>query len=234
MNFLSHYYLDRYRNNSHFFVGACTPDLVSIYNRSVRLKAHSLPQPDKVGNSPQQIAFYQGIVRHFEVDQLFHSSDFFHAETRYFSDLLREHFGADRIHRAFFVSHILLELMLDKILMEREPALVPDFYRWITDPGLQFVVSLTEWATQRPLPNYDGFYEKFITNQYLYHYTRWEEVIYVLRRILQRVGIARFEYLHSPKFLQLVQNYQEELSPRCFTAMDGFMAQLGSKTHPEP
>lgn len=228
MNFLSHYFLDRDRNNAAFFIGVCTPDLISIYNRKVRFKAHTLPKVDTVGLSPEKVAFYHGIMRHFEVDALFHSSDFFKRETEYFSQLLRKAFGSERVQRDFFVSHIFLELLLDKILMEREPKMVPEFYDWLKELGLQFVVSLTEWAAQRPLPNYDGFFERFITHQYLYHYTDWDEVIYVLRRILQRVGIERFEYLHSPKFLQLAQGYQEELTTRCFAAFEDFRGQLNS------
>jgi acyl carrier protein phosphodiesterase len=234
MNFLSHYYLDRHRENSFFCVGVCTPDLVSIFDRRVRLKAHTLPDLSEGGVTSEQLAFHEGIMRHLEVDRIFHASDFFHKETSYFSRQLRANFGSEQVSRGFFVSHILLELLLDKILMEREPHLLENFYRRLTDPGLQFVVSLTEWAVQRKLPRYGAFYENFVVKKYLYRYTNWDNIIFVLEKILERVGITRFAYLHSPQFLDLGQTYQEELSARCFSAFDSFIDQLGGKATLEP
>ena len=58
MNFLSHYYLDRERDNPWFFAGISTPDLVSVLNRQVRLKANHMPDINSGKVSAEQVEAY--------------------------------------------------------------------------------------------------------------------------------------------------------------------------------
>ncbi|MFK7922157.1 MAG: hypothetical protein AB8H47_09380 [Bacteroidia bacterium] len=229
MNFLSHFYLDRDISNPYFTVGASTPDLVSIFNRRVRLKANRMPDIKSGAVSPEQVAFYNGIHQHFEVDRIFHTSDFFHTETQLISKRLTDIFGAERISRGFFVAHILLELLLDKILLEHDPSLADTYYRHLEEVGIKQVSELTQWAVKQDLPRYEGFFSRYMDRKYLYHYADWQEVIIVLRRILMRVSIHRFEYLHSPRFLQFAHEYEAELTSHCFEAFDAFQKTLRSK-----
>ncbi|MEL6651188.1 MAG: hypothetical protein AAFQ87_10335 [Bacteroidota bacterium] len=229
MNFLSHYYLDRDVDNPYFTVGVSTPDLVSIFNRRVRLKANNMPDIKSGEVSPEQVAFYNGILQHFEADRIFHTSDFFKEETELISRRLTTIFGAERISRGFFVAHVFLEILLDKILIEHDRSLADTYYRHLNEVGVARSAELTQWAVQQQIPRYLGFFERFVDRQYLYHYADWQEVIIVLRRILMRVSIHRFEYLHSPRFLQFAQEYQQELTGRVFGVMDTFQDELRRK-----
>ncbi|MEO0468339.1 MAG: hypothetical protein AAF206_01865 [Bacteroidota bacterium] len=226
MNFVSHYFLDRETEDAAYLLGVISPDLVSIFDRSVRLKENSLPLIMENESRPEEISFYNGLLRHFEVDALFHSSDFFTSETGRIGEMIRDVFEPQQVRRSFFVAHVLLELLLDKILIQRQPTLLDNFYRILHTITPEETVRLTKWATHAELPAYGTYFEKFIKRQYLYNYADWEHVIYVLRRIMNRVGIKDLEYLHQPQFLDLMVRYEAELAERSSFAFLQFEQQL--------
>ena len=76
------------------------------------------------------------------------------------------------------------------------------------------------------MPSYDGFLARFVEKKYLYRYTDWEHVIYILKRILLGVGIRKVDYLHEPVFLERMLVYETELSSRCFHSLGQLNDQL--------
>lgn len=216
MNFISHFYLDRGQADSWFFAGVSTPDLVSVFDRNVRLKQHTLPLLMENESSPEEISFYNGVLRHFEVDRIFHSSLFFKEETRRLTELLKMQFGPGGVPRAFFVAHVAFELILDKILIQENHSLVAEFYAHLERYPLEKYVSLTEWVTRGSLPGYAQFLDRFITKKYLNRYTDLNHVIFILGRILLGVGMGEQPYMANPQFHSLLHQYEEGLRKRCF------------------
>jgi hypothetical protein len=225
MNFISHYFLDKEQDDSFFFVGISTPDLLSVFDRSIRLKENRLPLLMENEAVPAEVSFYNGVLRHFEVDALFHNSAFFHDETAHISRLVRDTFPGFGFHRLFFVSHVLFELLLDKILIDQHPDLLPEYFRHF-DQQPEYVTRLTQWVTRTEIPGYQNYYEKFVHRKHLYLYSDWKYVIYVLKRILQRVRVAKFSYLDDPRFLAVIRGYEAELTTRCPLAFSDFTQRL--------
>ncbi|MEM6801720.1 MAG: hypothetical protein AAF696_09990 [Bacteroidota bacterium] len=226
MNFLSHYYLDRDLDNSWFFLGVSTPDLVSIFNRNVRLKKNKMPLIRETENTEAEISFYNGCLRHIEVDGIFHSSEFFREETQRISKILTDAYLPEEISRAFFVAHVAFELILDKILIQETPGLVESFYGHMEKHSLDQQLQMTEWVARTKLPGYKGFLHKFISRKYLSHYTDWDHVVYVLKKILMGVGVKPIEFLHDRKFIYLMEEYEEGLAERCFLGFSQLNGQL--------
>jgi len=222
MNFIAHFYMDRHVGDSLFFVGVSTPDWVSIFNRNVRVKENHLPLIMENDATPEELSFYNGVLRHLEVDRVFHSSAFFVRETRHISELFARHLGNQQVPRSFFVAHVIFELVLDKVLIQSDPSLLPSYYRHLENYDLDYLVQLTEWITSTPLPAYDGFLKKFITKKYLYQYLYWDHLIYVLRRILERVHIYDTDYLYSPGFMRVLEEYEAGLTQRHAPALQEF------------
>lgn len=217
MNFLSHYYLDRHITNHNFVVGVCTPDLLSIFDREVRIKSKKMHHHQ--GTS--EFDFFQtGVERHFEADKIFHSSPFFQEECKYISAELQELFGTNGIKRSFFVSHILLELMLDKVLIKQDSGLVDGFYYHFKQVGYQQIVEMTEKLAERELSAYTAFLQRFIQHQYLYHYSEYEYIIFVLRRLLRRVGVPEGSYLNDTAFVGFLASYETRLETRVFSLFE--------------
>lgn len=221
MNFIAHYYLDRNITHPCFVVGTSTPDLVSIFDRNHRVKAtHIRRSMGEITGDPWRMNFRQGINRHVKADRLFHSADFFKYETLHLSRMVSERFASDTPRRTYFVGHIVFELILDKILIERDPSLVADFYRIMESEPVTRYQELTEWILDEPLPGYDQFLQRFIDRRYLLHYPNIDHLTYTLRRIMLRVGLTDTTYMQTTAFADLLHTYQAELTPRVDPIID--------------
>jgi alanyl-tRNA synthetase len=50
-----------------------------------------------------------------------------------------------------------------------------------------------------------------VENKYLYHYTENDHLIYILRRLLRRVGIEHSGFLDDPRFLELMDTFEARI-----------------------
>ncbi len=209
MNFLAHFYLDRTHPSSSFIVGAATPDLLSIYNSGLRIKAGHVDHLADDVRAQVDPQFLLGLERHFHADRVFHSSALFSQETQALSRMLEQRFPEQELPRKYFIAHILLELLLDKVLIHHDPEILADYYNHFeTQAPFHLLGKATETVAAHPLPNYDAFLTKFVENKYLYHYTENDHLIYILRRLLRRVGIEHSQFLDDPRFDQLMQDFE--------------------------
>jgi len=208
MNFLSHFYLDRQSSDSLFVSGTCTPDLMSIFSRAVRVKHQSLIIP--IGTE----TFYQGVLRHYAADKAFHTCDFFLEESHAITLFLREHFTSNQVHRTFFIGHVLVELMIDKVLIAQDETLVSDFYAHLETVTAHKLAESTQYFVDKPLLGYEAFLQRFIQNRYLFHYSKYEYIIFVLKQIVQRVGISETSFMDSQTFAHFLEEYEKELVPK--------------------
>lgn len=193
-----------------FVLGVVTPDLLSIFNPGMRIKA---AQVQHLHDEPEGASeFVRGLHRHFEVDRIFHSCARFSEETHLISNMLEEYFPEQEIHRKFFIAHILLELQLDQVLVRRYDSIVHEFYthferiRPFTEAK-----RITELVSGHTLPHYESFLEKFLHNRYLTHYREHDHIIFVLGRLLRRVNIEDTRFLAMPQFEKLMDDYHARL-----------------------
>lgn len=212
MNFVAHFFLDRDNESPHFAIGAATPDLLSIYNPELRIKQAQIPAIESMELDAAGMDLLAGIERHFEADRIFHSSPLFARETGEISRALSAQFADGEVPRKYFIAHVLLELVLDKVLIEQFPNLLDQYYRHF-EAAAPFlgVQADTGQICRRPLPNYDHFLQKFLENRYLYQYSRWDHIAYVLGRILRRVTIEERAFIEDPRFLAVVMDLESDL-----------------------
>jgi acyl carrier protein phosphodiesterase len=234
MNFLAHFFLDKDHPSAFFIVGAATPDLLSIYNSGLRIKAGQVDHLNADAQAHGEPHFLEGLARHFHADRVFHSSPLFSAETHEFSKMLGQTFSEQDVPRKYFIAHILLELLMDKVLIRHDAQLLPNYYRHFESLApFEAVRKATETVAAHPLPNYESFLQKFVENKYLYHYTENDHLIYILRRLLRRVGIEHSGFLDDPRFLELMDTFEARIE----TYYPQFFEEIRtthSKSTPEP
>lgn len=213
MNLVAHYFLDRDLVNSYFTVGAATPDLLSIYNSGVRIKGRHLQLLGDEELGQITPPFLNGLERHFFADGVFHTSPLFTSSTRRISKMLEDYFPGLEIQRKFFVGHILLELLLDKVLINRNPGILESYYGHFESlQPFRDVRRSIEIAVGKSLPNYERYMDKFLRKRFLYQYAEFDHIGWILKRILRRVRIRHTQYIDSAVFLELMRDYEKELS----------------------
>lgn len=215
MNFISHFFLDRHLVNSTFFVGTATPDLLSIFNPRFRIKWSHIRRLETEGFNKAELALYKGVYRHFIADKVFHSSPHFTEETLFLSDLLKQQLPADSVHRKPHLAHWMLELILDKVLIQKHPEILDQYYNHfaVVSP-FEEIRQITEKITGSSLQNYESYLNKFLLNRYLENYTDWDHIKYVLERIMRRVNIEQRAFLTLPEFDQLMREYESRLEEK--------------------
>lgn len=147
MHFLSHYYVDRQRDNALFVLGALVPDIAphftKTYNTKIRNRDWDLPADLR--------PLHEGVLRHYELDAAFHSSIFFKESCSFASEcMLREDLDREK-YRFWFLGHIVTEVILDRQLIIENSCLVEEYYEMLNsvdiykfDAYLNFLVDEDE------------------------------------------------------------------------------------------
>lgn len=235
MNFVAHYYIDSHLDNGLFVVGVSTPDLVPVYQPRFRLRKRLVEKKLLEPHTEEFSYFTQGILRHFEADDIFHSAPFFQYENSYLIELIKDFFPHGEVKRSFFVAHILFELVLDRVLVLDDPTVLDAYYRHWQSVDLYEISSMTGSLFENGLSDlegYQGYLNKFATRKYLYGLEEWSELIYVFRRIMQRVKVGDKSYVNSPRFLEMLETYEKHLAPRVPTYMDEMREKMSQPALP--
>jgi hypothetical protein len=178
MNFLSHYHF--YRSaDTYYNVGLVLPDLVrNICKTHIKLSTSYVNEPHTF--------LAKGSHAHLEGDRIFHQSRFFNVCQSYISERLDP---TAAWPRKWFLNHLLLEIALDRVLMEQHPLLCKDFYN---DLELADVDNLTSFLQISKIPDTSLFapgYQRFVSFPFIFDYMHNEKIILALSRVYSRIGI---------------------------------------------
>ncbi len=200
MNFLSHFYLLSKKHSSDLVVGNLLPDVIrgfsKLYNHHIRNK-----------NIDYSNSFLSGIKFHIEADKLFHNSIFFKRNTFAFRNI-SETLDLN-ISKEFIVSHVLLELLIDRFIDSRDENLTKMFYTILNQSSMQHIEREVS-ALNIPSPKkiVDNLHN-FIKKEYAYMLRTEKGVLEAMNAIIgNRIGL-KFE---GDKWTQAIILYQNELN----------------------
>jgi hypothetical protein len=197
MNFLSHYFFHQ-QDSYHFNFGLVLPDLVRHFS-----KTHLSLLPDY--NHPHKNEIKNGSHYHFQGDKLFHQSDFFNEMTLVLKEKLDE---KAQWPRKWFLNHLLIEMTLDRALMEEYPDLCQQFYSDLSRVEDDLIHS---FLIDSGVTNTRDFIEKhkrFVNFPFIFDYLHNEKLIYALGMVYKRVGI---HYEWQSQDHDLLQNALPEI-----------------------
>src|SRR5579864_6568298 len=126
MNYFAHglQFVDR----PYFLAGTALPDWLSVVDRRVRLRARQVhPFADGSGTPSAELA--AGVLQHLDDDAWFHNTPAFAVASAQLTLVIREALPADDGHRPSFLGHILTEMLLDAVLIERHPERLSRYYK---------------------------------------------------------------------------------------------------------
>jgi len=160
--------LDRHSANPALVLGLILPDLKADFNRSIKRQL--------LYNASHDWSLFsqtvrRGVERHIQADALFHNSAFFQEHVQYLNGLLLPGKVPSFQYRRYFLSHITLELVLDRLLLEHFPYFLVDFYQQLGAIDEKEIENLwLETGAKGELQTFLTNLEKFIYNGYLWYY----------------------------------------------------------------
>jgi len=165
-------------------VGATLPDLWPLV--STRPLPLLVLRRLRARTDPEAAALAYGIAHHMHVDAVFHGHPVFAARVDEAAGHLEAHLG-DTPRHPELAAHVLVEMLLDHWLLERDPALVDVFYARFSDAACRYAC---ERSSDEPQIRGElaAVLARFTTSRFLADYATPAGLAGRLVRTLQRVG----------------------------------------------
>ncbi len=197
MNFLSHFHFDR-NLDINYNLGLVFPDLYKNFiNKKLLI------------DSNNKNNFWLGCAQHIERDRKFHNSIFF----KNLSDFTSNHLDKKvNYERKWFLNHILLEIVLDRYLMDKYPNLCENFYDNLNKINLPEIINLLSTTNSFDTEVFEKKYSHFVKVHYIFSYKDNNKISYALQRIFEKVGINSKSILMNEKIIiEFIPKLLEEI-----------------------
>lgn len=188
MNFLAHYYFDGKAQAPYYNLGLILPDLMGMVSRGWKLKKQHL---SAFANADHH-ALAEGVKGHLLMDEWFHETAFFYQAQAQVKAVLTASGIGYPPYRVSFLSHIMLEIMVDRLIVQHYPHLVHRFYYELGQTSLS---QIKRFFLKTGLPYNEGFgafFPQFVSKQYAFRYTNDQAFIHSINQIAGRVSQPSF------------------------------------------
>ncbi len=209
MNFLSHYYFERYSHDPELVLGCVLPDLIKNADRNVNV----LPQKyeDRFGNNPKLLSIYRGWIRHIETDRYFHNSAFFYEHTHQLKQLLAPLVENTAI-RPSFLSHIALELLLDHLLLRHNWVQESDFYEYLAAADRDATDRFMRLCDVPQTTFFFTYFNSFMRAQYVGAYRHFDQITSAMISICRRLWEVQLSDRQHNQITEVLGNYTVTLN----------------------
>lgn len=206
MNFLSHYFFDSREGNPHYNSGLVIPDLIKSF-----LPLRDTKPYFQLGQESPINEVLLGCERHIQRDKFFHNSNFFNQYNAFiFEELNKAGFIQTNI-RLFFVSHVLYELLLDKLILNTYPNTIVNFYKDLISLQESHLNTFSLHLIPEKSNDFQHFYGKFTHSKFLYHYNNHQGIFESLNRLLNRTKQDKFMNNKYPNFEEVCYKVEERM-----------------------
>jgi hypothetical protein len=186
MNYFAH--AIRFLDRPYFLAGTALPDWLSVVDRRVRLRARRV-QPFCTGGDAPAAEVAAGVLQHLADDAWFHKTPAFAVSTAQLTILFRAALPADDGHRPAFLGHILTEMLLDAVLIERHPGRLADFYAALGQLDPRVVEETANLMAATTTNRLQAFIPLFAQERFLADYLDSQRLLWRLNQILCRVRL---------------------------------------------
>lgn len=206
VNYLSHFYFDRVEDNKYYNLGLILPDLARSHISKLRINPYR-----NIEFTTEEIgSINRGCNRHFESDRKFHNWNVFVTLSQEATDAMRES-GDKELDRDFFLSHIMIEMMLDKILLRQDPELANDFYKMINSIEMDWILKYLRYSGLQDDELFKGNHRRFMKVAFLKNYTSTENVIDMLEQVAIRTSLNEFTDGQKELLIEIANTIEPQL-----------------------
>lgn len=181
MNFLAHHFFYA-TDNPHHNAGLILPD----WSRSAEGK-RKLEWDSSTEHKPF-MALWEGCKKHYEADGWFHDCQYFIESTALIEKdlaLLQED-GLLLTQRKWFLAHILSEVLLDRLIMEKHPLALDIFYKDLNAVPFTDIESFLLQAGKDNMGRFPQGHAGFLSSEFLRFYSSYDGLTESLNRVVQR------------------------------------------------
>ncbi len=173
----------------YFLSGTAVPDWLNAADRKTRLRREQvLPWADGSGSPTDRFA--AGILRHLEDDDWFHATPAFEHVAGELKNRFREHLKKTNENpRAAFLGHIAAELLLDGVLIAKNPQRLPDYYTALGAVKPAWIAETVARIAGREPASLAWFVERFLEARFLFDYLEAPKLLFRLNQVVRRIKL---------------------------------------------
>ncbi len=191
MNYFAHGL--RFLDRPWFLAGTAVPDWLCVVDRRVRVRPRLVaPLLEDDGEAGSEIAagIAAGILQHFHDDQWFHSTRGFAQTTAELTAQFRAALGPADDWRPSFLGHVVTELLLDAVLIARQPGQLDVYYAALAEVDPDRVQRVVNRASRNSTERLAPLIPLFVRERFLYDYLDAGRLLHRLNAVLRRVKLA--------------------------------------------
>jgi hypothetical protein len=186
MNYFAHG--RRFLDDPYLLAGTAVPDWLGVVDRQSRVRARQAA--DFVDDDdPQVAAVARGIVQHHFDDGWFHGNEAFAHLSWQFANDIRQVLAKDEGFRPNFLGHILVELLLDAALIERNSQGLREYYAAMQRVDPSAIERAVNRMSPRPSNRLAHFIDRFCQVGFLWDYADDAKLLFRLNQVMCRVGL---------------------------------------------
>lgn len=183
MNYFAHYFFSR-NDDAYYNTGLILPD----FSRSAEGRRKLLLE--KAPPSAEFSSLKNGCLNHYECDEWFHESSFFKQACSFLEEELKTiSLGSQK---KWFLAHILAEMLLDRMIIDRFPDELDSFYRDLNHVDWAKIETFLMHCGKSNFDRFHRHQEAFREHKYLYYYKEDQGLIESLDRVSRRTGQEPF------------------------------------------
>ncbi len=186
MNYFAHGM--RFVDRPYFLAGTALPDWLSVVDRRVRLRARNV-KPFADGTAAPAAELAAGVLQHLDDDAWFHKTAAFAVASAELTVLFRDALPADDGHRPAFLGHILTEMLLDAVLIDRDPAALSAYYAAFDRLDAAIVAESVNRMATHSTDCLRDFIPLFARERFLADYRDTNRLLFRLNQIMRRVKL---------------------------------------------
>lgn len=214
MNYFAHGM--RYIERPYFMAGTAVPDLLSVVDRRVRMRDRNV-SPFVTSEPTIQAEVAAGVLQHLNDDHWFHGTRAFAETTTELAIEFRKITGVNDGFRPGFLGHIVTELLLDAILIDREPERLEAYYSAFQELDVREIQSAVNRMAKYKTDKLADMIPLFCRERFLFDYLDPKRLLYRLNQVMRRIKLNQLPS-ETEHVLQagwsIVSNRFDELLPQ--------------------
>ena len=207
MNYLAHGRC--HVDDPYFLAGTAIPDWLNVVDRRVRVRSkHARPLADH--HDPNVAALARGVLQHHHDDAWFHQTRAFAELSMQFTVGVRDALPPDHGMRAFFLGHILVEILLDAQLAADQPQVLHEYYAAVAEVDPAVVAGVVGRMSGRGADGLVEWIPRFVAERFLWDYADDEKLLTRLNQVMARVKLPKL----PPELIRFFPSARQSVAQR--------------------
>ena len=193
-----------------FLAGTAVPDWLSVVDRRMRMR-HRLVSPFVDGSGAKLAEGAAGTLQHLDDDQYFHRCRAFTEISGTLAVAFRDRLPEGPEYRPGVLGHITCELVLDGVLIDRDPGRLEQYYEALGRVDVEVVQRVVNgMARGGPTGRLAEMIVQFRERRFLGDYVDPSRLLYRLNQVMSRIKLAAL----PDGVLEVIERGRELVEPR--------------------